>query len=173
MKRQGFSEPQADDVNSDYGSRTKNARFSGRSCCGSRYTVAKLDTRMFHDSERCRKTRPPDSGSETPWEQGATDLKVATSSRLRCWRRSENFVVLAWINRELIGKVEALPVALAEWCWICDSIEIPAHTGSRNRAAYNGHFESTCYHATAFVQWSQATGGGLVPIRAVHSAEGL
>jgi hypothetical protein len=44
----------------------------------------------------------------------------------------ENFTGLAHLNRELIGRVEAM-----------DSTEIPV-CGQQEQSAYNGHFESTC-----------------------------
>jgi hypothetical protein len=56
----------------------------------------------------------------------------------------ENFAGLAGINRELIGKAEAVDspqrVVLDK-----DSTEIPVY-GQQENSAYNGHFESTCYH---------------------------
>jgi hypothetical protein len=56
----------------------------------------------------------------------------------------ENFGTLARIHRELIGKVEAhnspQRVVLD-----MDSTEIPVY-GQQENSAYNGHFESTCYH---------------------------
>jgi len=59
----------------------------------------------------------------------------------------ENFAGLARINRELIGKAEAVDspegVVLD-----MDSTEIPVH-GQQERSAYNGHFESTCYPAAS------------------------
>ena len=56
----------------------------------------------------------------------------------------ENFAGLARINRELIGRVEAVDspqrVVLDMY-----STEIPVY-GEQEQSAYNGHFESTCYH---------------------------
>jgi len=51
---------------------------------------------------------------------------------------------LSTINRELIGKAEALdspPRVVLDM----DSTEIPVY-GQQENSAYNGHFESTCYH---------------------------
>ena len=36
-----------------------------------------------------------------------------------------------------------------------DSTEIPVY-GEQEHSAYNGHFESTCYHTVASVQWRRA-----------------
>ena len=83
-------------------------------------------------------------GSEKTWERGA-----ALTSRLQTFEtemlaKVENFVGLARINRELIGKVEAF-----QWHYRAvldiDSTEIPVY-GEQEQSAYNGHFESTCYH---------------------------
>ena len=83
-------------------------------------------------------------GSEKVWDRG-----VALTSRMQTFEtemlaEEENFAGLARINRALIGKVEALdsaqPVVLD-----MDSTEIPVY-GEQENSAYNGHFESTCYH---------------------------
>ena len=83
-------------------------------------------------------------GSEKIWDRGA-----ALTSRLRTFEiemlaKEANFVGLARINRELIGKAEAI-----HWQYRTvldmDSTEIPVY-GEQEQSAYNGHFESTCYH---------------------------
>ena len=56
----------------------------------------------------------------------------------------ENFASLARINRELVGKVEAID-AQRRIVLDMDSTEIPVY-GQQENSAYNGHFESTCYH---------------------------
>ena len=56
----------------------------------------------------------------------------------------ENFAGLARINRELIGKAEAVDSPQRVVLDI-DSTEIPVY-GQQENSAYNGHFESTCYH---------------------------
>ena len=83
-------------------------------------------------------------GSEKVWDRG-----VALTSRLQTFETEmlageENFAGLARINRELIGKAEALdPVQRV--VLDMDSTEIPVY-GEQENSAYNGHFESTCYH---------------------------
>ena len=56
----------------------------------------------------------------------------------------ESFVRLARINRELMGKLEAF-----QWHYRAvldmDSTEIAVYR-EQEQSAYNGHFESTCYH---------------------------
>jgi len=83
-------------------------------------------------------------GSEKVWDRGA-----ALTSRLQTFEtemlaEEENFAGLARINRELIAKVEALDAA-QRVVLDMDSTEIPVY-GEQENSAYNGHFESTCYH---------------------------
>ncbi len=56
----------------------------------------------------------------------------------------ENFGSLVRINRELIGKAEALD-SVQRAVLDMDSTEIPVY-GAQEQSAHNGHFESTCYH---------------------------
>ena len=83
-------------------------------------------------------------GSEKVWDRG-----VALTSRLQTFEtemlaEEENFAGLALINRELIGKVEALD-SPQRVVLDMDSTEIAVY-GEQENSAYNGHFESTCYH---------------------------
>ena len=83
-------------------------------------------------------------GSEKVWDRG-----VALTSRMQTFEtemlaEEENFAGLARINRALIGKVEALDSA-QRVVLDMDSTEIPVY-GEQENSAYNGHFESTCYH---------------------------
>ncbi len=56
----------------------------------------------------------------------------------------ENFAGLARINRELIGRVEAVD-SPQRVVLDMDSTEIPVY-GQQEQSACNGHFESACYH---------------------------
>src|SRR6266511_4909854 len=83
-------------------------------------------------------------GSEKVWDRG-----VALTSRLQTFEtemlaEEENFSGLARISRALIGKVEALDPT-QRVVLDMDSTEIPVY-GEQENSAYNGHFESTCYH---------------------------
>jgi len=83
-------------------------------------------------------------GSEKTWDRGA-----ALTSRLQTFEtemlaEEENFGSLARINRELIGKAEAVN-SPQRVVLDMDSTEIPVY-GQQENSAYNGHFESTCYH---------------------------
>jgi len=83
-------------------------------------------------------------GSEKIWDRGA-----ALTSRLQTFEtamlaKEENFVGLVRLNRELIGKAEAIHLPYRTVLDL-DSTEIPVH-GEQEQSAYNGYFESTCYH---------------------------
>jgi Transposase DDE domain group 1 len=109
-------------------------------------------------------------GAEKLWERGA-----ALTSRLQTFEtemlaKEENFAGLARINRELIGKVEA-----SNWHYRAvldlDSTDIPVY-GEQEQSAYNGHFESTCYHPLLlFNREGDCLAAKLRPGN-VHSAEG-
>ncbi len=83
-------------------------------------------------------------GSEKIWDRGA-----ALPSRLQTFEtellaEEENFAGLARVNRELIGNAEAIDSPYRTVLDM-DSTEIPVY-GEQENSAYNGHFESTCYH---------------------------
>ena len=83
-------------------------------------------------------------GSEKIWDRG-----TALPSRLQTFEtellaEEENFAGLARLNRELIGKAEAIESPYRAVLDM-DSTEIPVY-GEQEQSAYNGHFESTCYH---------------------------
>ncbi len=56
----------------------------------------------------------------------------------------ENLAGLAALNRVLIGRAEATDSGHRTILDL-DSTEIPVY-GEQEQSAYNGHFESTCYH---------------------------
>jgi hypothetical protein len=58
--------------------------------------------------------------------------------------QEENLSGLAAINRELIARAEAID-SPQRVVLDMDSTEIPVY-GQQEQSAYNGHFESTCYH---------------------------
>jgi hypothetical protein len=81
-------------------------------------------------------------GSEKVWDRVA-----ALTSRLQTFEtemlaEEENFAGLGRLNRTLIDRAEAMDPACRA---VLDmgSTEIPVYG---EQAAYNGHFESTCYH---------------------------
>lgn len=80
-------------------------------------------------------------GSEHIWERGAALTSRVHSFETELLTRDENLAGLAAINRELIARVDAPQRVVLD----LDSTEIPVY-GQQEQSAYNGHFESTCYH---------------------------
>jgi hypothetical protein len=83
-------------------------------------------------------------GSEKIWDRGA-----ALTSRLQTFEpemlaEEENSAGLTRINRELVGRVEAVDSS-QRVVLDMDSPEIPVY-GQQEQSAYNGHLESTCCH---------------------------
>jgi hypothetical protein len=83
-------------------------------------------------------------GSEKIWDRGA-----ALTSRLQTFEpemlaEEENSAGLTRINRELVGRVEAVDSS-QRVVLDMDSTEIPVY-GQQEQSAYNGHLESTCCH---------------------------
>ena len=109
-------------------------------------------------------------GSEKIWDRG-----TALPSRLQTFEtellaEEENFAGLARVNRELIGRAKALD-SLYRTVLDMDSTEIPVY-GEQEQSAYNGHFESTCYHPLLlFNRNGDCLAAKLRPSN-VHSAEG-
>ena len=83
-------------------------------------------------------------GSEKTWDRGAALTSRLQTLETEMLAEEENFAGLACINRELIGKAEALD-SPQRVVLDMDSTEIPVY-GQQENSAYNGHFESTCYH---------------------------
>jgi hypothetical protein len=110
------------------------------------------------------------TGSEKIWERGA-----ALTSRLQTFEtemlaEEGNFWGLARLNRELIGKAEALD-SPQRGVLDMDSTEIPVY-GEQEQSAYNGHFESTGYHPLLlFSREGDCLAAKLRPGN-VHRAEG-
>jgi hypothetical protein len=109
-------------------------------------------------------------GSEKNWDRGA-----ALTSRLQTFEtemlaEEENSAGLARLNRTLIGRVEAMDSGWRTTLDL-DSTEIPVY-GEQEQSAYNGHFESTCYHPLLlFNAQGDCLAAKLRPGN-VHSAEG-
>jgi hypothetical protein len=82
----------------------------------------------------------------------------------------ENFSGLGRLNRALVGKAETMDSGYRTVLDM-DSTEIPVY-GEQEQSAYNGHFESTCYHPLLlFNREGDCLGAKLRPGN-VHSAEG-
>jgi hypothetical protein len=83
-------------------------------------------------------------GSEKIWERGAALTSRLQSFETDLLAREHNLVGLAEINRELVAKAEEID-SPQRVVLDMDSTEIPVY-GQQEYSAYNGHFESTCYH---------------------------
>ena len=83
-------------------------------------------------------------GSEKIWERGAALTSRLQSFETELLTQEENLAGLAAISRELIAKAEAVD-SPQRVVLDMDSTEIPVY-GEQENSAYNGHFESMCYH---------------------------
>jgi len=83
-------------------------------------------------------------GSEKIWDRGAALTSRLQSFETDLLAQDENVAGLAAINRELLAKAETLE-SPRRVVLDMDSTEIPV-CGQQEQSAYNGHFESTCYH---------------------------
>jgi hypothetical protein len=109
-------------------------------------------------------------GSEKIWDRGA-----ALTSRLQTFEtemlaEEENFAGLARLNRALIGKAEAMDSPYRTVLDM-DSTEIPVY-GEQEQSAYNGYFESTCYHPLLLFNREGDCLAAKLRSGNVHSAEG-
>src|ERR1035437_5809285 len=83
-------------------------------------------------------------GSEKAWDRGAALTSRLQSFETELLTMPESLAGLRTINRELIAKAEAM-ASPQRVVLDVDSTEIPVY-GQQEQSAYNGHFESTCYH---------------------------
>jgi Transposase DDE domain group 1 len=108
--------------------------------------------------------------SEKIWERGAALTSRLQSFETELLAEAENLTGLAAINRELIGRAEAID-SPRRVVLDMDSTEIPVY-GRQEQSAYNGHFESTCYHPLLlFNREGDCLAAKLRPGN-VHSADG-
>jgi hypothetical protein len=108
-------------------------------------------------------------GSEKIWERGAALTSRVHSFETDLLTQEENLTGLAAINRELIARVQAMESPRRVVLDI-ESTEIPVY-GEQEQSAYNGHFESVCYHPLLlFNRESDCLAVRLRPGN-VHSAE--
>ena len=158
-KRLGFSELIEEHLTD---SRANNARFSFADLLRQSVYSRLAGYEDVNDAERL--SQDPTLrliGSEKTWDRGA-----ALTSRLQTFEtemlaKEENFVGLARINRELIGKAEVLGSTYRTVLDL-DSTEIPVY-GDQEQSAYNGHFESTCYHPPVAIQPRRRLSGCQAP----------
>ena len=83
-------------------------------------------------------------GSQKIWDRGAALTSTLHAFETEMLASEENLLGLMALNRELVGQAEAFDdserVVLE-----MDSTQSPVH-GQQQGSAYNGHFESVCYH---------------------------
>jgi len=109
-------------------------------------------------------------GSEKIWERGAALTSRLQSFESELLADEENLAGLATINRELIGRGEAIDSRQRVVLDI-DSTEIPVY-GQQEGSAYNGHFESTCYHPLLLFNGEGDCLAAKLRPGNVHSADG-
>jgi hypothetical protein len=152
-------------------SRANNARFSFADLLRQSVYSRLAGYEDVNDAERL--SQDPTFrliGSDRIWDRGAAQTSRLQTFETEILAEEENFVGLARVNRELVGKVEAI-----NWHYRAvldmDSTEILVY-GDQEQSAYNGHFESTCYHPLLlFNQEGDCLAAQLRPGN-VHSAEG-
>lgn len=81
-------------------------------------------------------------GSKKIWDRGAALPSRRQSFEAQMLGEDGNFSGLARLNRELVGKAEAMD-SHCRTVLHMDSTEIPVN-GEQEQSTYNGHFESTC-----------------------------
>ena len=82
--------------------------------------------------------------SPTRWDRSAALTSTLHWFETELLAREENLVGLVAVNRNLIGQAETCDGA-DRVVLDMDSSESPVH-GQQEGSAYNGHFESVCYH---------------------------
>ena len=108
--------------------------------------------------------------SERVWDRGAALTSRLQSFETEILAEGANFAGLARLNRELVGKVEGIS-SQSRTVLDMDSTEIPVY-GAQEQSAYNGHFESTCFHPLLlFSRDGDCLAAKLRPGN-VHSADG-
>ena len=109
-------------------------------------------------------------GSEKVLERGAALTSRLQSFETELLTQAENLPGLAALNRELVAKGEVID-SPRRVVLDMDSTEIPVY-GRQEQGAYNGHFESTCYHPLLLFNGE----GDCLAVKLrpgnVHSAEG-
>ena len=83
-------------------------------------------------------------GSPKRWDRGAALTSTLHWFETDLLTRAENLVGLMAVNRELLAQA-GVPTRANRIVLDMDSSESPVH-GAQEGSAYNGHFESVCYH---------------------------
>ncbi len=108
-------------------------------------------------------------GSKKNWDRGSALTSRLQSFEAELLATEENLLGLMGVNRELVAQAQAQDESEGVVLDM-DSTESPVH-GQQEGSAYNGHFESTCYHSLLlFSQHGDCLASKLRPGN-VHSAE--
>jgi Transposase DDE domain group 1 len=108
-------------------------------------------------------------GSRKIWERGAALTSRLQSFETEVLTQGENLAGLAALNRELLARVEAIASPRRI---VLDMDSTERVHGRQEQSAYNGHFESTCYHPLLlFNREGDCLAAKLRPGN-VHSADG-
>ena len=83
-------------------------------------------------------------GSKKLWDRGAALTSTLHWFETELLTREENLVGLMAVNREVLAQAE-MPTRAGRIVLDMDSSESPVH-GAQEGSAYNGHFETVCYH---------------------------
>ncbi len=109
-------------------------------------------------------------GSSRIWERGAALTSRLQSFETDLLTQPENLRGLSRISRELVAKAEAIGSS-RRVVLDMDSTEVPVY-GRQEQSAYNGHFESTCYHPLLLFNGEGDCLAAKLRPGNVHSAEG-
>jgi hypothetical protein len=109
-------------------------------------------------------------GSQKVLERGAALTSRLQSFETELLTQAENLAGLAALNRELVAKGEATDLR-RRVVLDMDSTEIPVY-GHQEQSAYNGHFESTCYHPLLLFNDQGDCLAAKLRAGNVHSADG-
>ena len=109
-------------------------------------------------------------GSQRNWDRGAALTSTLHGFETEMLASKENLLGLMAVNRELVAQAETQDDS-ERGVLDMDSTESPVH-GQQEGSAYNGHFESVCYHPLLlFNRAGDCLAAQLRPGN-VHSAEG-
>ena len=109
-------------------------------------------------------------GSRKIWERGAALTSRLQSFETELLTQPENLAALPGLNRELIARAEAIDSS-RRVVLDMDSTEVPVY-GRQEGSAYNGHFESVCYHPLLLFNGEGDCLAVMLRPGNVHSAEG-
>ena len=101
-------------------------------------------------------------GSPKLWDRGAALTSTLHWFETELLTREENLVGLMAVNREVLAQAE-MATRVDRIVLDMDSSESPVH-GAQEGNAYNGHFESVCYHPLfLFTEHGDCVGATLRP----------